>query len=195
MVLVKAPSVNGGAWTPFNILRDVQGSITEVTSADGSVVVESFRYDPWGLRTLMDVVDSLVVDPGEGLSPVDSSIFLRGWQRMGQSIYVGGHGYTGHEHLPVWGLINMNARLYDPALCRFLSPDPVLQDPLSTQNFNRYSYCLNNPLKYTDESVEIFGALFGFIADLIDNVFVRTIKGEQWDWTQSCLGMVYKHKK
>ena len=160
MVLVKAPSVNGGAWTPFNILRDVQGSITEVTSADGSVVVESFRYDPWGLRTLMDVVDSLDVDPGpEGyLPPADSAaIFLEGWQRMGQSIYVGGHGYTGHEHLPGWGLINMNARLYDPALCRFLSPDPLIQDPLSTQNFNRYSYCLNNPLKYTDESGEYIG--------------------------------------
>ena len=71
----------------------------------------------------------------------------------------------------------------------------LLQDPLSTQNFNRYSYCLNNPLKYTDESGEIFGALFGFIADLIDNVFVRTIKGEQWDLTQTCLRMVYKHKK
>ncbi|MCR5548565.1 MAG: FG-GAP-like repeat-containing protein [Bacteroidales bacterium] len=158
MVLVKAPSVNGGAWTPFNILRDVQGSITEVTSANGSVVVESFRYDPWGLRTLMYIVDSLVVDPGpEGyLPPADSAaIFLEGWQRMGQSIYVGGHGYTGHEHLPGWGLINMNARLYDPALCRFLSPDPLIQDPLSTQNFNRYSYCLNNPLKYTDPTGEI----------------------------------------
>ena len=81
------------------------------------------------------------------------------WRQDVDSL-VAGHGYTGHEHLPGWGLINMNARLYDPALCRFLSPDPVLQDPLSTQNFNRYSYCLNNPLKYTDESGEIFGALF-----------------------------------
>ena len=34
-------------------------------------------------------------------------------------------------------------------------PDPLIQDPASTQNFNRYSYCLNNPLKYTDESGEI----------------------------------------
>ena len=33
-------------------------------------------------------------------------------------------------------------------------PDPLIQDPASTQNFNRYSYCLNNPLKYTDESGE-----------------------------------------
>ncbi len=66
----------------------------------------------------------------------------------------GNHGYTGHEHLPGFGLINCNARLYDPALGRFLMPDPFIQDPASTQNFNRYSYCLNNPLKYTDESGE-----------------------------------------
>ena len=44
----------------------------------------------------------------------------------------------------------MNARLYDPALGRFLSPDPYVQSPDNSQNFNRYSYCLNNPLIYTD---------------------------------------------
>ena len=163
MVLVKAQSVNDGVWTPFNIFRDVQGSVTEVVSADGGTVVESFRYDPWGLRTMvgMAAADSLVADLPEGGMPdgevADSTVALSGWQLMGQSLYIGGHGYTGHEHLPGWGLINMNARLYDPALCRFLSPDPVLQDPANTQNFNRYSYCLNNPLRYTDESGEVFG--------------------------------------
>ena len=44
----------------------------------------------------------------------------------------------------------MNARLYDPALGRFLSPDPVVQQPDGTQAFNRYTYCLNNPLRYVD---------------------------------------------
>jgi hypothetical protein len=46
----------------------------------------------------------------------------------------------------------MNARLYDAALGRFLSPDPYIQDMTNSQNYNRYSYCLNNPLKYTDPS-------------------------------------------
>lgn len=48
----------------------------------------------------------------------------------------------------------MNARLYDPVLGRFLSPDPFVQMPDFTQNFNRYSYCLNNPLVYVDENGE-----------------------------------------
>ncbi len=63
-----------------------------------------------------------------------------------------GRGYTMHEHLDVFGLINMNGRVYDPWTGRFLSPDPILQQPANSQNYNRYSYALNNPLKYTDPS-------------------------------------------
>ena len=59
-------------------------------------------------------------------------------------------GYTGHEHIDEFGIINMNARMYDPLLGRMLSPDKYVQDATSIQNFNRYTYALNNPLKYTD---------------------------------------------
>jgi hypothetical protein len=50
------------------------------------------------------------------------------------------------------GIIHMNGRVYDPELGRFLSADPFIQDPYNTQSFNRYSYCMNNPFKYTDPS-------------------------------------------
>ncbi|MCK9453429.1 MAG: hypothetical protein M0Q90_17170 [Bacteroidales bacterium] len=64
------------------------------------------------------------------------------------------------EHLSQFGLINMNGRVYDPFLARFLSPDPHVQAPDYSQNYNRYSYAWNNPLKYTDPSGEfIFTAL------------------------------------
>jgi hypothetical protein len=60
----------------------------------------------------------------------------------------------------------MNARLYDPVVGRFLSPDPYVQAPDVLQNFNRYSYCLNNPLVFTDPSGEkwwhwLVGGLIG----------------------------------
>jgi len=42
-------------------------------------------------------------------------------------------GYTGHEMLPQFGLINMNGRMYDPVVGRFLSPDNVVQDPSNSQ--------------------------------------------------------------
>jgi hypothetical protein len=46
----------------------------------------------------------------------------------------------------------MNGRMYDPVIGRILSPDPLVQTPGYTQSYNRYSYCLNNPLRYTDPS-------------------------------------------
>jgi RHS repeat-associated protein len=63
-------------------------------------------------------------------------------------------GYTGHEHLPEFKLINMNGRLYDPIVGRMLSPDNNVQMPDYTQNYNRYSYALNNPLRFTDPNGE-----------------------------------------
>ncbi len=63
-------------------------------------------------------------------------------------------GYTGHEMLPKFALINMNGRMYDPVLGRMLSPDNYVQNPNNAQNYNRYTYVLNNPLKYTDPSGE-----------------------------------------
>jgi RHS repeat-associated protein len=87
----------------------------------------------------------------------------------GSCLIPGCRGYTGHEYLPWFGLINMNARLYNPALGRFLSPDPYVQIPDFSQNFNRSSYCLNNPLVYVDEDGEfIFSFLLPGIGTVID---------------------------
>lgn len=61
-------------------------------------------------------------------------------------------GFTGHEHILQFGIINMNARLYDPIIASFLSPDNEVTDPENPQNYNRFSYALNNPLRYTDPS-------------------------------------------
>ena len=46
----------------------------------------------------------------------------------------------------------MNGRIYSPKLGRMLSPDPVTQAPENGQNYNRYTYANNNPLKYSDPS-------------------------------------------
>jgi RHS repeat-associated protein len=58
--------------------------------------------------------------------------------------------FTGHETIPGVGLVNMNGRVYDPVIGRFLSPDPNVQFAADLQSYNRYSYVLNNPLRYTD---------------------------------------------
>jgi RHS repeat-associated protein len=58
--------------------------------------------------------------------------------------------FTGQEDDDDLGLYNFKARLYDPSLGRFISPDiidPNIDDP---QSLNRYSYARNNPLIYID---------------------------------------------
>jgi RHS repeat-associated protein len=59
-------------------------------------------------------------------------------------------GFAGHRHDPGLGIIDMKGRYYDPHLGRFLSPDPIIQEPFNTQALNRYSYVLNRPLTMTD---------------------------------------------
>ena len=62
------------------------------------------------------------------------------------------HGFTGHEHIDLFEVVNMDGRMYDPVIGRFLSPDPIIQAPDYSQSLNRYAYCLNNPLSLVDPS-------------------------------------------
>ncbi len=48
------------------------------------------------------------------------------------------------------GLYYYGARYYDPEIGRFISPDPTIPDGVYPQSYNRYSYCINNPLKHVD---------------------------------------------
>ena len=57
----------------------------------------------------------------------------------------------------------MNGRIYDPTLGRFLQADPFVQAPTNSQNYNRYSYVLNNPLSHTDPSGYFFKKLKKFV--------------------------------
>lgn len=115
----------------FYLHRDYLGSILAITSSTGAVV-EKRLFDAWG--------NIVKVQDGAGITLSKLNFLDR--------------GYTGHEHLQGVNLIHMNGRLYDPVVHRFLQPDNNIQDPYNTQNYNRYSYVLNNPLKYTDPSGE-----------------------------------------
>ena len=50
------------------------------------------------------------------------------------------------------GLYFYNARWYDAELRCFVQADAVVPEPGNPQSLNRYSYVLNNPLKYADPS-------------------------------------------
>jgi RHS repeat-associated protein len=82
-------------------------------------------------------------------------------------------GFTGHEMLDDVGLVHMNGRLYDAALGRFCSADPLIQETENAQNYNRYTYVLNNPLSHTDPSG--YSALSRFFKKLLRAVLAILI--------------------
>ena len=119
------------------ILKDHLGSWTTITDEKGKIECEQ-SFDAWG--KMRNPYTWREFDPN-GTQP-QGPLFDR--------------GFTGHEHLFEFGLINMNGRMYDPLMSTFLSVDNYVQSPENSQNFNRYAYCLNNPLKYTDPDGEWF---------------------------------------
>ena len=60
------------------------------------------------------------------------------------------HKYTGQELDEETDLYYYGARYYDAVLARFISPDSVVPDYTDPQSLNRYSYVVNNPLRYID---------------------------------------------
>jgi RHS repeat-associated core domain len=152
---------NSGSWQIYYICRDYLGSITHITNSSGTVV-QQLSYDAWG--RLRNPSNQTVYDPDS-----EPALFL-------------GRGYTGHEHLTMFGLVNMNARLYDPAVGRFLSADPYVQAPDFSQNFNRYSYAMNNPLKFTDPNGEFLHIIIGAIIGGTVNVIYKACTGQLHSW-------------
>ena len=59
-------------------------------------------------------------------------------------------GFTGHEMLDGVGLIHMGGRVYDPAVGRFLSVDPIVRDAAASQSWNGYGYVEGRTLSWTD---------------------------------------------
>ena len=58
--------------------------------------------------------------------------------------------FTGQRIESTIGLYDYGARFYDPLLGRFVSADSVVPEPGNPQALNRFSYVLNNPLRYVD---------------------------------------------
>lgn len=115
---------------------------------------------------------------GNGTKKFDAEYDPWGSQTVYKNTIAFQRGYTGHEMLPEYGLINMNGRLYDPQIGRFLSPDNYVQEPYNSQSFNRYSYCLNNPLKYTDPDGEFWHIIIGGVIGGTINLVSKAINGQ-----------------
>ena len=120
---------NCGNDTLLYAYHDFQGSLIALTDEDGNVL-ERYAYDPWGARR----------NPEK-------------WEEKDQRTkLLTDRGYTGHEHIDAFAIINMNGRIYDPLTATFFSVDPYVQSPDDWLNYNRYAYCMFNPFLYVDPS-------------------------------------------
>jgi RHS repeat-associated protein len=151
----------------FYVHSDHLGSINTLTNTSGTVAtyngnVLKQSFDAWGRRRNYS---------NWGYANLNS---LPQWFSR---------GYTGHEHLYQFGLINMNGRMYDPILGRMLSPDNFAQAPYFTQSHNRYTYCLNNPLKFVDPDGNFWHIVIGAAVGGLVNLGVKAYQGKIDSWT------------
>ncbi len=109
---------------------DHLGSIEAISDEFGYFVTR-LSFDPWGKRQKDDWEPGLLNPSYLEALPTTK-------------------GFTGHEQLDHLGLIHMNGRVYDPMIGRFLSADILIQAPNNSQNYNRYTYVMNNPLSLVD---------------------------------------------
>lgn len=123
---------DGSASRTYLVTQDhLGGTDTILDAATGSLVLRE-AFDPFGRRR------------------AGSGIGAPGAAELAAIARVTRDGFTGHEHLDNVGLVHMNGRVYDPAIARFLSPDPVVTSPFNRQDLNRYAYAWNSPLSIVD---------------------------------------------
>ncbi|WP_125717240.1 ribonuclease domain-containing protein [Pseudoalteromonas rubra] len=131
------------------LFTNYQGSIVAITNSKFELL-KRFKYDAFGKQS--EVFGS---DTERQINFAESATLLG-------HLFGNVRGYTGHESLKLGDdnrVIHMNGRLYDSGTGRFMQADPVVQAPTNLQNYNRYSYVLNNPMSYTDPSGYFFKKL------------------------------------
>jgi RHS repeat-associated protein len=106
---------------------DHRGSTRLVTNSSGAVEQEQ-SYDTFG-NPRNAVTGTATPTPPD---PVTSVAF------------------TGQEADVEHSLVNMQGRIYDPQVGQFITPDPIVQRPLSSTGIHRYAYVFYNPLRYID---------------------------------------------
>jgi RHS repeat-associated protein len=112
--------------------------IAKVTEAS----ITYFHKDHLGSSTVMTDSSGIALETG-GYLPY-------GIQRENPGITLSNYRFIDQELDTESGLYNYDARLYDPVIGRFISPDSIVPRMFDSHSLNRYSYCRNNPMIYTD---------------------------------------------
>jgi RHS repeat-associated protein len=124
---------------------------------------------------------TLVTDHASGAAVETADFLPFGMQRSHSGANIARHKYTDQEEDAETGLYNYNARLYDPVLGLFITPDSLISNPYDPQTLNRYAYARNNPLSFTDPSGHDG---YGIIAGAVVGAVIGGISaGIQSNWS------------
>jgi RHS repeat-associated protein len=156
-----------GADQYYYTYTDHLGSLLSLTAPNGTVLLDQ-NFDAWGRLRHPANWDYTNV-------PAPTAYLYR--------------GFTGHEHLTNFNLINMNGRMYDPVVGRVLSVDNYVQDLYGTQDYNRYSYAKNNPLVNSDPDGEWINFVIGAVIGGFSGYQIGKSEGASgWDLLPYILG-------
>jgi RHS repeat-associated protein len=123
--------VSGTRNDTYYLHDDHLGSTGAITDQSGNVQIQE-SFDAWGKRR------------GSAWAGSPSS---SDWTTINKTTHL---GFTAQEELDNLSLVDLNGRVYDPTVARFMSADPYVQAPYQSQSLNRYSYTFDNPLNATD---------------------------------------------
>ena len=164
-------------------LRDHLGSVRAVARPDGKAVQVNHYY-PYGMAFAGGGMSgNAEAHPvtGEGGNVIDGDLEIGGGTggmelaRPGASQpyrFLGNELHTSNS----LGLYDFSARMYDPALGRFLSVDPMAE---GYRHLSPYAYCAGNPAVYVDKDGQVIGrVVVGAVVGAAINGGIALLSGE-----------------
>ena len=113
--------------TDYYYHKNIFGDVVAIYDVNGNLQC-TYDYDAWGNHTVTNATDANIGN----VNPIRYRSYY--WDRE-------------------FNLYYLQSRYYDPALCRFISPDSIdYLEPETIGGLNLYAYCNNNPVKYCDPS-------------------------------------------
>ncbi len=164
-VILARADTNGSTRTTTLFLPGQEVAVATTGTTVGATTVTKY-YSFNGVNVAMRVnkgnVRYLLADHHGtnqvAVNPLDWSVVRRTFDPYGNQLgattpsgtsFPGTHTFINKPYVALTKLVDIGARLYDPAIGRFTSVDPILA-PDDPQQANGYSYSDNNPVSFTD---------------------------------------------
>ena len=167
-------------------LKNLQGDILGAVDASGNLLYQ-YRYDAWGVPAVLDA-------QGNPISPDSAHIANANPLR-----------YRGYFFDSETGFYYLLSRYYDPETGRFINADNIVaRNGNSTQGYNLFVYCFNNPINLSDPSgnwpqqvIDIFikaaNVVKSVITTILDNIL--TIKHDVPLYNQGATSLCWAYSQ